>query len=119
MRLLNRNQATGTASTPDMLRKVVAGVRDGASPQDRQAAVSLIAQQAGIPPEEADKRLGDFQNTYRQTIAQTQDQVKQAAIQSRETVSRSAYVLAGALLIGLLVSAIGGRAGAPEDEYVA
>jgi hypothetical protein len=112
-------QATGTASTPDMLRKVVAGVRDGASPQDRQAAVNLIAQQAGIPPEEADKRLGDFQNTYRQTVAQTQDQVKQAAIESRETVSRSAYVLAGALLIGLLVAAIGGRAGAPEDEYVA
>lgn len=111
-------QATGTTNTADAVRRVVTGVREGASPQDRQAAVNLIAQQAGIPPEEADRRLAEFQNSYRQALTQAQDQARQTAQAAKETVSQAAYWSVGALLLGLLVAAIAGRAGTPDpDRY--
>ncbi len=112
-------QATGTGNTADAVRRVVAGVREGASPQDRQAAVNLIAQQAGIPPEEADRRLGEFQNSYRQAMAQAQPKARQAAETAKETVSQAAFWSVGALVIGLLVGAIGGRAGTPDPDRFA
>ncbi len=111
-------QATGTASTADAVRRVVAGVREGASPQDRQAAVNLIAQQAGIPPEEAERRLSEFQNTYRQTMSQVQTQARETAQAAKETVSQAAFWSVGALLIGLIAAAIAGRMGTPDpDRY--
>lgn len=106
-------QATGTASTPDAVRRVIAGVRPGASPQDRQAAVNLIAQQAGVPPEEADRRLTDFQNRYRQYAAD-------AAQKGAKAASQAALWTFAALLVGLIVAAIGGGVGAPRrGAYVA
>jgi hypothetical protein len=108
-------QATGTASTADAVRRVVAGVREGAPPQDRQAAVNLIAQQAGIPPEEAQRRLDQFQNTYRQTAAQAEQTARETAQRAAETVSQGALWSVAALAIGLIAAAIGGRAGAPTD----
>ena len=50
-------QAAGGGSLLDAAQRVVRGVQDGASPQDRDAAVNVIAQQAGIPREEAERRL--------------------------------------------------------------
>lgn len=110
-------QATGTASTADAVRRVVAGVREGASPQDRQAAVSLIAQQAGIPPEEAERRLAEFQDAYRQAVTQAQTEARETAQATKETVSQAAFWSVGALVIGLIVGAIGGAAGTPRDRY--
>jgi hypothetical protein len=100
-------QAAGTPSTPDAARHVIAGVREGAPPQDRQAAVNLIAQQAGVPPEEADRRLTDFQNRYRQYAAD-------AAQQGAKAASKAALGTFAALLAGLVVAAIGGLLGAPR-----
>ncbi len=109
-------QATGTASTADAVRRVVASVREGAAPQDRQAAVNLISQQAGIPPEEAQRRLDEFQNTYRQTTAQAEQTARETAQRTAETVSQGALWSVAALAIGLLAGAIGGRAGAPTEH---
>ena len=54
-------QAAGGGSTVDAVQRIVRGVQDGASPQDRDAALNLIAQQAGVPRDEAERRLNEFQ----------------------------------------------------------
>ena len=59
-------QAAGGGSMLDAVQRVVRGVQEGASPQDRDAALNVIAQQAGIPREQAEQRLTEFQATYRQ-----------------------------------------------------
>jgi hypothetical protein len=106
-------QAAGAPSAADAARRVIAGVRDGASPQDRQAAVNVIAQQAGVPPEEADRRLSDFQNTYRQYVADAKAKATDAAQKAAKGASQAATWSFVALLVGLVVAAIGGAVGAP------
>ena len=107
-------QATGTTGNLDAARRVIAGVRDGASPQDRQAAVNVIAQQAGVPPEEADRRLNDFQNSYRQYVADAKAKATDAAHKAAKGASQAATWSFVALLVGLIVAAIGGAVGAPR-----
>jgi hypothetical protein len=106
-------QATGTSGNLDAARRVIAGVRDGASPQDRQAAVNLIAQQAGVPPEEADRRLTEFQNNYRQYVADAKAKATDAAQKAAKGASQAAIWSFVGLLVGLIVAAIGGAVGAP------
>lgn len=107
-------QATGTTGNLDAARRVIAGVRDGASPQDRQAAVNVIAQQAGVPPEEADRRLNDFQNSYRQYVTDAKAKATDAAQKAAKGASQAATWSFVALLVGLIVAAIGGAVGAPR-----
>jgi len=76
--------ATGTTNTADAVRRAVAGAREGATPEDRQAAVNLISQQAGIPPEEAQRRLDQFQTTYRETTARAGETARQTGQQAAE-----------------------------------
>jgi len=106
-------QATGATGNLDAARRVIAGVRDGASPQDRQAAVNVIAQQAGVPPEEADRRLTEFQNSYRQYVADAKGKATDAAQKAAKGASQAATWSFVALLVGLIVAAIGGAVGAP------
>ena len=108
---------TGTTNTADAVRRAVAGAREGATPEDRQAAVNLIAQQAGIPPEEASRRLDEFQTTYRDTTAKAAETARQTAQTAAEGASKGALYSALALLVGLILAAIAGRAGAPRPVY--
>lgn len=110
--------ATGTTNTGDAIRRVVAGVSEGASPEDRQAAVNLIAQQAGIPPEEAQQRLDQFQTQYRETTARAAETARQTGEQAADVASQGALYSALGLLVGLILSAIGGRMGSPAPVYV-
>ena len=109
--------ATGTTNTADAVRRAVAGAREGATPEDRQAAVNLISQQAGIPPEEAQRRLDQFQTTYRDTTARATETARQTAQQAADGASKGALYSALALLVGLILSALAGRAGAPRPVY--
>ena len=107
-------QATGTTGNLDAARRVIAGVRDGASPQDRQAAVNVIAQQAGVPPEEADRRLNDFQEQLPAVRHRREGQGHGRAQKAAKGASQAATWSFVALLVGLIVAAIGGAVGAPR-----
>lgn len=106
-------QATGTTSTVDAVRRVVSGVQEGASPQDRDAAINLIAQQAGIPREEAERRLNEFQTAYR-NYAQ---QARQSADAAADAASKASFAAFIALVIGIVLGAIGGAMGTPRELY--
>jgi ElaB/YqjD/DUF883 family membrane-anchored ribosome-binding protein len=110
-------QAAGTGSLVEAVQRVVRGVQEGASPQDRDAALNVIAQQAGIPRAEAEQRLDQFQTTYRQYAQQATEQARQAAQAAAETVSQVSFWSVVALMLGAILAAIGGSLGTPRDEY--
>jgi len=108
-------QAAGGGSSTDAIQRVVRGVQEGASPQDRQAAVNVIAQQAGIPPQEAEQRLNQFQGTYQQYTTQAAEQARQAADATANTVSQVSFWSVLALLLGAILSAVAGAMATPRD----
>ena len=109
-------QAAGGGSTVDAVQRIVRGVQDGASPQDRDAALNLIAQQAGVPRDEAERRLNEFQATYRDYSQRAAEQARQAAQAAAETVSQVSFWSVVALVVGAILAAIGGRLGTPRDD---
>ena len=89
---------------------------DGASPQDRDAALNVIAQQAGIPHEQAEQRLTEFQASYRNYSQQAVEQARQTAQAAAETVSQVSFWSVVALVLGAVLAAIGGLLGTPRDD---
>lgn len=102
-------QATGTQDLGAGLREVVQGVGQDATPEQRQAAVRVIASQAGISETEAQQRLTQFQAEYDQAV----EQARQAADTAAQAASTTAFVAFVGLLLGLIVGAIGGVVGRP------
>lgn len=108
-------QAAGGGNPIDAAQRVFRGVQEGASPQDREAAINVIAQQAGIPREEAQARLEQFQQTYQQYTQQAAEQARQAAEVAANTVAQVSFWSVVALVIGGVLAAVGGGMGTPRD----
>lgn len=109
-------QAAGGGNLMEAVQRVVRGVQDGASPQDRDAAVNVIAQQAGIPREQAEQRLGEFQGTYRQYAQQAEQQTRQAAQAATAAVAKVSFWSVVALVIGAVLAGLGGSLGSRRDD---
>lgn len=108
-------QAAGGGSTVDALQRVMRGVQPNASPQDRDAAINVISQQAGVPREEAERRLTEFQQTYQQYSQQAAQQARQAADAAASTISQISFWSVVALVIGAVLAGLGGSLGTPRD----
>ena len=109
-------QAAGGANVMESAQRIVRGVQDGASPQDRDAAVNLISQQAGVPREEAERRLSEFQSTYRDYSQRAAAQAREAAQAAAATVAQVSFWSVVALVVGAVLAAVGGSLGTPRDE---
>ncbi len=109
-------QAAGGGTLVDAVRRVVRGVQEGASPQDRDAAVNAIAQQAGIPRDQAAQRLNQFQDAYRRYAQQAEQQARQTAQAAAATVAQISFWSVVALVIGAALAALGGALGSRRDE---
>lgn len=105
-------QATGEADLAQAVPEIVAGLAKDATPEQRQAAVTVISQQAGISQQEAEQRLTQFQATYDQAV----EKAKVAADQAAETVSTASFASFVALLLGMIVAAVGGLVGRPRPR---
>jgi hypothetical protein len=105
-------QATGEADLAKAVPEIVAGLAKDATPEQRQAAVTVISQQAGISQQEAEQRLTQFQATYDQAV----EKAKVAADQAAETVSTASFASFVALLLGMIVAAVGGLVGRPRPR---
>ncbi len=109
-------QAAGGGSMVEAVQRVVRGVQEGASPQDRDAALNVISQQAGIPREQAEQRLEQFQTTYNEYAQRAEQETRQAAQAAAETVSQVSFWSVVALILGAVLAALGGSLGTPRDE---
>jgi hypothetical protein len=109
-------QAAGTDNMLEAVQRVVRGVQEGASQQDRDAALNVISQQAGIPREEAEQRLEQFQTTYNEYAQRTAEQARQAAQAAAETVAQVSFWSVVALVLGAILAAVGGSLGTPRED---
>jgi len=79
--------------------------------QARPRAVEIISQQAGIPPQEAEKRIQDFQTRAEQARAQAEATARQATEATAETLSSGALWTCLALALSAIAAAVGGSIG--------
>ncbi|HYH39141.1 MAG TPA: hypothetical protein VD860_13025 [Azospirillum sp.] len=84
--------------------------------QARQQAASIIAQQAGIPEDQARQRVDQFEQQARQTTEQVQQTATQAAERASDTASQAGIWGTLALLLGAAAAALGGGMGARWRE---
>jgi hypothetical protein len=108
-------QAAGGGSMVDAVQRVVRGVQPNASPQDRDAALNVITQQAGIPRDQAEQRLNQFQQTYQQYSEEASQKARQAADTAASTISKVSFWSVVAMVVGLALAAVGGALGTPRD----
>lgn len=106
-------QAVGTQDTGTAVREIFAGVQTDATPDQRQAAVQVIASQAGISEAEAEARLTEFQGQYQAAV----EEVQQAAGVAADAVSATAFAAFVVMLLGLIVGGLGGLVGRPEKVH--
>jgi hypothetical protein len=90
--------------------EIVAGVREAATPEERQTAVATISRAAGVSETAARQRLQRFQQRYDEAARE----VRQAADAAAGAVSTASFGAFIALLLGLAVGALGGIAGRPR-----
>ena len=106
-------EATGEEDLGAAVGEIYAGIQTDATPEERQAAVTVIASQAGIPEAEAETRLTEFQGRYEEVVAEA----RQAAGTAADALSGAAFATFVAMLLGLIVGALGGLVGRPERVH--
>ena len=77
--------------------------------QARERITAVVAAQANITPEEANKRLEDLQAQATQKKDQAVDQAKQVGDQAASGLSRASLMAFAALLLGAGAAALGGH----------
>ncbi len=89
-----------------------------AANQARQAAVDVMVRQ-GMTQEDAQRRITEWEQQYRETRDQAAQQARAAADAAADGASTAAFYGFIALLLGALAGACGGRAGTPLEAAVA
>ncbi len=87
------------------------------SDQDRQYLTQLIAQQAGVTPEEANRRIDEAVAQGQETLRQAETTARQTADTARRAAANVAFGSFGAALLGVLISCfMAGVGGRQRDE---
>jgi hypothetical protein len=105
--------AGGDEARAEAGRILIRGVAEGEFVEgDRTYLASLIAQQTGVPTEEAAKRVDDAIATIDAAKAEAQ----QAADAARKAAATVSYLTALALIVGAFISALAGYIGGNDRD---
>jgi hypothetical protein len=77
----------------------------------RERAAQALARAQNISAEEAQKKIADYEQQYRQTVEEAKQQAVQAAQTTAKIVSRGALLSFLALVLGAIAAWFGGRSG--------
>lgn len=114
--VLRQTDPATAAQTVATVTRVVTG-GSNVSQADREQAVNLLSQQAGLSPDDARQRLDQWSAAYQRNAAQIEQQTRQAAETTARVVAQAAIYGFIALVLGAIAGAIGGRLGAgPVEE---
>ena len=80
----------------------------------KQRITAIVAAQAKISPQDAQRRVDDAQAQFEQSKQKAIDTAKQAADQSAAAVSRGSFLAFVGLLIGAVAAAVGGAIASPR-----
>lgn len=91
-----------------------------AADQARDRAIQIVAQQAGIPEDQARQRVQELEQTVRQAGQQVQQTATNAAEATTDTLAQTGIWGTVALVLGAIAGMIGGAVGTrrPEDMIV-
>ena len=103
-------QITNDESVRNVVEKAVTTGPESLSESDRQASIDALARHTGMSRPEAEQRLAQWQQTYRET----KEQALQAAEATADTVAQASLWSFIALLLGAVVAAVGGMLGSPR-----
>ncbi len=82
--------------------------------QQRQRAVQALSRALGVPPQQANAEIQQFEQQYREAVSRTQRTAASAAGTAAQTVTWSALLGALALALGAMAAWFGGRYGAVD-----
>lgn len=102
--------ASAKAAAVNALKAAVTGDQAQAD-QARDSAAQALAKAQNISVEDARTKVGQYQQQYRQTVAQAKQKAIQAADTAATVVSRGALFGFLALVLGALAGWFGGRSG--------
>jgi hypothetical protein len=100
----------------DALRQMATGSEQEAA-QAREHAATIIAQQAGISPEEANQRLDQLQAEVQQRTEQAATQATEAADAAASAASAASIWAFVAFVLGAGAAALGGSIGTRNVEH--
>ena len=112
--------ATGGEDPAALRDAAIAAVRgaltgDQAQAADaRERAAQALARMQNISIDDARKRIGEYEQQYRQAVDQARQRAREAADAAAKVVSRAALFGFFALALGAVAGWFGGRAGAVE-----
>lgn len=109
------------AMTPDQRRTeiaqiVAARVRQGGflgNQRDRLAR--LVAAEANIPPDQADRRIAELEDQARDAVSRAEQTARQAAEKATDAAATGAYWLFAAMLLGAGAAVLGARVGTRRE----
>ena len=96
------------------VQRMLTSEGDGAT-EARQAAVDIMVRQ-GVPQDEAQQRVDQWQQRFTQATAAGREQARAAADAAAAGASTVAFYAFVALLLGAVAGALGGRTGTPSLE---
>jgi hypothetical protein len=118
-RIVDQVRSSSGGQDPAALRDAAATSVRGALSGDpsQQAAATdkaaeALAKAQNIPADQAKAQIAQYQQQYKDMVARTKEQAKEAADATARTVSRGALFGALALLLGALAAFFAGQAGA-------
>lgn len=115
-------QSTGTdpealqTSAVNAMRRLVTADEAGAAEARAQAA-QVLSEARGIPLPEAQERVAQMEQEYRQTVDQVQQTATEAADTAVSAVTTGALFGFVALVLGALAGWLGGRSGVVHPVY--
>ena len=113
-------QATGLsgAANQDLASMIDRLIRHGKSAiaaVDREAVINVMVARTGMSREQAHQTLQRWEQDYQRARAELEQQARQVAETTARTDSQAAWWTVLALLLGVIVAAIGGALGTPRD----
>ncbi|MES2710363.1 MAG: hypothetical protein V4653_02170 [Pseudomonadota bacterium] len=87
------------------------------TPQDRQRLSELVAAEANIAPDEANRRIDAAEAEARRTLAEAERTAREAADATARATTIGAFSAFAALLIGALAAILGARRGTRSRLY--
>jgi hypothetical protein len=110
-----RDLIGAAVANPDQVGDVMGrALSADATPQDREAAITLLTQQGGLTRPEAEARLEQWRGAYQQAAGTARNAAQTAA----EVSSIGALAGFVALLLGAIAGALGGLWGSPREVLV-
>lgn len=90
----------------------------GLDDAQRERLSALVAAEAGIPPEEATRRVQAAQDEVQRRVAAAEEQARRAADTAAAAAAGVSFWIFGAMVLGALAGLLGGRAGTREEILV-